>query len=214
VAGSGRPSQRRSTQARNLTMSDAIIESKAALRREVRARLKTIAPEVRRSASENICARLRELPAWQSARTVLFYAPMPDEPDLWPLLELAMRENKTVALPRHLRDKQCYVAAQVSDLSKDLSAGKFGIREPAEACGQIFLSGTDLVLVPGVAFDLRGRRLGRGRGYYDRLLAELGGIKCGVAFDEQMVEEVPVVPLDAHVDFIVTPAKWIKVNPQ
>jgi 5-formyltetrahydrofolate cyclo-ligase len=67
-----------------------------------------------------------------------------------------------------------------------------------------------LVLVPGVAFDLRGRRLGRGKGFYDRLLADAGGLKCGVAFDEQIVTEIPVEPHDVSVDCILTPTRWIQ----
>jgi len=68
-----------------------------------------------------------------------------------------------------------------------------------------------LILVPGVAFDLRGGWLGRGRGFYDRLLAGFHGIKCGVAFDEQMVEEVPTGTLDVRMDFVLTPTQCVEV---
>jgi 5-formyltetrahydrofolate cyclo-ligase len=69
-----------------------------------------------------------------------------------------------------------------------------------------------LILVPGVAFDLRGGRLGRGRSYYDRLLTEIQGIKCGVAFDEQIVETVPAGSLDVRMDFVLTPTRCVKVE--
>ena len=69
----------------------------------------------------------------------------------------------------------------------------------------------DLVLVPGVAFDLQGRRLGRGRGFYDRLLADVDGIKCGIAFDEQMVNEVPAGPPDVRLNFILTPTRCVEI---
>ena len=67
----------------------------------------------------------------------------------------------------------------------------------------------DVVLVPGVAFDLGGRRLGRGAGYYDRLLTGVRGTTCGVAFDEQISGELPVEPHDVHVNCILTPTRWL-----
>ena len=70
---------------------------------------------------------------------------------------------------------------------------------------------TDLILVPGVAFDLHGRRLGRGKGFYDQLLAAVRGTTCGVAFEQQMVREVPVEPHDIHLNSILTPTRWIEL---
>jgi 5-formyltetrahydrofolate cyclo-ligase len=67
-----------------------------------------------------------------------------------------------------------------------------------------------LILVPGVAFDLHGGRLGRGKGYYDRLLKELRGTTCGVAFDQQVVEAIPVEPHDVRLDHVLTPTRWIE----
>jgi 5-formyltetrahydrofolate cyclo-ligase len=71
----------------------------------------------------------------------------------------------------------------------------------------------DLILVPGLAFDLRGRRLGRGKGYYDQLLRGLRGITCGVAFDQQIVAEIPVEPHDVRVNCVLTPTRWIQLEP-
>ena len=84
------------------------------------------------------------------------------------------------------------------------------MREPAASCEEIPLDQFDLVLVPGVAFDLQGCRLGRGLGFYDRILAEASGIKCGVAYDFQLLEKIPVEPHDAKVDFIFTPSRCVK----
>ena len=77
--------------------------------------------------------------------------------------------------------------------------------------GVVSLNRLDFILVPGVAFDLHGRRLGRGRGYYDILLAKVRGTTCGVAFDEQIVREVPVEPHDSDVNCILTPTRWIEL---
>ena len=89
--------------------------------------------------------------------------------------------------------------------------GQFGIREPAARCPEIPLSRLDLILVPGVAFDWHGRRLGRGKGFYDRLLAGTRGVKCGIAFDEQMVNEVPAGSLDARMNFMMTPTRGVEI---
>ncbi|HTG44362.1 MAG TPA: 5-formyltetrahydrofolate cyclo-ligase, partial [Verrucomicrobiae bacterium] len=71
------------------------------------------------------------------------------------------------------------------------------------------LNRLDFVLVPGVAFDSTGRRLGRGRGFYDQLLAGVTGIKCGVALDEQIVEKLPTEAHDIAMDYILTPTRWL-----
>ena len=98
---------------------------------------------------------------------------------------------------------------QVENLGADIVNGKYGIREPGDRCVLVPLNRLDLVLVPGVAFDVRGRRIGRGKGYYDRLLSLAGGLKCGVAFDEQILAEIPTEPHDVAVHCILTPTRWI-----
>ena len=184
--------------------------AKAQLREQVRARVKNLSPSARSGGSLALCARLREQRLWQQAKAVLLFAPLPDEPDIWPLLSEALAANKTVALPCFVPNRNTYVARRVVDLARDLVIGKFGIREVAELSPEMELNQLDLVLVPGVAFDARGGRLGRGRGFYDRLLAAVRGTKCGVAFDEQVVNAVPVGPLDVPLNCILTPTRWIE----
>ncbi len=100
--------------------------------------------------------------------------------------------------------------AALNTLATEIKTGKFGVREPGPTCGEISLDQFDLVLVPGMAFDLSGNRLGRGRGFYDRLLAKVSGIKCGVAFDFQLLERIPTEPHDAKVDFMLTPSRCVR----
>ena len=95
-------------------------------------------------------------------------------------------------------------------LATDIVIGKYGVREPAATCEEIPLDQFDLVLIPGMAFDLQGNRLGRGRGFYDRILATASGVKCGVAYDFQLQEKIPTEPHDAKVNFIVTPGRSVK----
>jgi 5-formyltetrahydrofolate cyclo-ligase len=189
------------------------MESKARLRRETLAVLEALPPATRGAASLQACARFRQQKAWLSSKSVMLFAPLPDELDIWPLVEVALASGKTVALPRYSKSSRHYTAAVVRDLGDDLCIGHFGVREPSAACEEIPLNRLDLVLVPGVAFDLHGRRVGRGKGHYDRLLADVRGVKCGVAFDEQLVDEVPVGPQDVPLNCILTPTRWVECPP-
>ena len=126
------------------------------------------------------------------------------------LLEEFLAAGKILALPFFDAGKKIYGARQVENLATEIIAGKFGVREPASSCAEVPLNQFDLVLVPGVAFDLSGNRLGRGRGFYDRLLAEASGVKCGVGYDFQLLENIPAEPHDGKVKFIFTPSRCVK----
>lgn len=190
-------------------MSASLQNAKAGLRQQVRELLNSITPKQRGSASLQICSRLRQQAIWKSAGAILFFAPLPVEPDIRMLLEEALAARKTVTLPRFSLETKTYLAARIQNPEQDLRFGQLRIREPTDACAEFPLSRLDLVLVPGMVFDLQGHRLGRGKGYYDRLLTHVSGVKCGVAFDEQVVDAVPVGPLDVHMDFILTPTRWV-----
>jgi 5-formyltetrahydrofolate cyclo-ligase len=185
---------------------------KAALRNRIRTTLLTISPTVRAAAAAQACALLKRQPVWNAAGAILFFAPLAEELDIWPLLGEALAAGKTVGLPRYSSAVDAYVACRIRNLQSDIEPGRFDIREPTSACAQLALNRQDLILVPGVAFDLAGRRLGRGRGFYDRLLAAVRGTKCGVAFDEQIVIEVPAGPQDVRVNCLLTPRRWLEVQ--
>ena len=184
--------------------------SKSALREQIRARLHAMAPEHRAGESARIRSLLETQPAWKNAAVILFYAPLPEEPDVWPLLSDSLAAGRLVALPRFDAQTKRYVAGQIEDPAHDIQSGRLGIREATEGGAVLPWIRLDFVLVPGVAFDLHGRRLGRGKGYYDQMLESVRGIKCGVAFDEQIVPEIPVEPHDVRLDCILTPTRWIE----
>jgi 5-formyltetrahydrofolate cyclo-ligase len=181
--------------------------SKATVRQQIREVLTAIPPAERRKLSLELCDVLHRQPLWHSAASILGFAPLPNEPDIMPLLEEAWAANKCVTLPRYDADSRIYSACAVSNHA-ELSTGGFGVLEPLAGCPVVPLNQLDFILVPGVGFDLAGRRLGRGKGFYDRLLAEVRGHKCGVAFDAQIVAELPEEPHDIRVDSIVTPTRW------
>lgn len=183
---------------------------KAGLRRVLRARQREMASGECELGSRQACARLQERPEWQESAGVLAYASMPGEIDLWPVLEGALEGGKVVCLPRYDRVGGRYEAARILVPGRDLVRGQYGILEPSPGCERLALNRLDLILVPGLGFDLRGRRLGRGKGYYDQLLPLTAGLLCGVGFDWQVVEEIPTEPHDHLVDCILTPVRWIR----
>lgn len=185
--------------------------AKTVLRKQVSATLKNLPPEKRKADSEKIRQRLKEHAAFREANSLLFFASLPEEVDLWPLLEETVNRRKVVALPGFDMDKQIYRSRHIKNIHVEILSGQFGIREPSLACVEIPLNDLDLVLVPAVAFDLRGNRLGRGKGYYDRLLENFRGHKIGIVFDEQLVEAVPSENLDVRMDAILTPTRYLEI---
>src|ERR1041384_7388294 len=134
---------------------------KASLRSQVREKIKAIPPIRRMADSSRARGLLERQPIWNQSQTILFFAPLADEPDLWPSLTVALNAGKQVFLPRFESGNNSYSACQINSPDTDLRLGQFGIREPTDFCPQFPLNRLDFILVPGVAFDLHGRRLGR-----------------------------------------------------
>ena len=183
---------------------------KKLVREQFRRKLRQKPPASRASDSQALCERLVRSSIWEETRSVLFFAPLPDEPNIWPAFEFILQQGLTVALPRMDISVSNYRACVIRDPSRDLVTGHFCIREPGPDCKEHPVNLLDLVLVPGVAFDMGGRRLGRGAGYYDRLLNDVRGTTCGIAFDEQISGELPVEAHDVLVDCILTPTRWLQ----
>ncbi|HUB87968.1 MAG TPA: 5-formyltetrahydrofolate cyclo-ligase [Verrucomicrobiae bacterium] len=182
------------------------------MRKTILATLKSFSPEKRTSESKKLCAWLKEQIFFQQAKAILFFAPLPTEVDLWPLVEETVHDGKIAALPCFDAASRIYKSRRLKNLPVEIVSGRFGIREPAPACVEVPLADFDLVLVPSVAFDSRGNRLGRGGGIFDRLLAEFRGVKCGIAFEEQFVEKIPAETHDVRMDFILTPTRCVKIE--
>jgi len=193
-------------------MRTTIRETKSALREEVAQRLQGIPAAERVAASAQARALLTQQALWRNAQTILFFAPLPGELNVWPLLLVALEAGKRAALPLFDRHQKNYTACLIQNPDTDVHVGHFGIREPNTYCSRLTSSRVDLILVPGVAFDTKGHRLGRGKAYYDQLLAVIHGTRCGVAFEQQLVPEVPIEAHDARMDYLLTPARWVETT--
>ena len=137
---------------------------------------------------------------FRQAKTVMAYAAIPPEVKLAPVLEAILAAGKTLILPRCEADG-IMTARRIDDL-RQLISGAYGIPEPKPDAPVVSAAEIDLVLVPGLAFDRTGRRLGRGKGYYDRFLADFRGKTMGIC--GQLMPEIPVEQHDITMDAVAT----------
>jgi 5-formyltetrahydrofolate cyclo-ligase len=180
---------------------------KSELRRRMRGVRGAMQAEARAERSRAVVARLRDEACFAQARTVAAFVAIRGEVDLAPLLTLARDAGKTVLLPR-VDDAEDVLALHVHAPDAPLEASRFGVPEPRPDAPIVAPHAVDLILVPGLVFDERGHRLGYGAGYYDRLLPKLTrAVSIGVAFDFQLVPELPDTPGDVPLSRIVTDAR-------
>ncbi len=187
---------------------------KAALRSEVNARLARMDDETLRVASARACARLTQLEAFKHAHVLMLYMPLAREVDLTPLAIRCFQMGKTVCVPRVDSSRMDMTPVEVTTFDdRVMEVDEHGVRVPRGAAA-ISPSLVDLIVVPGLAFDANGHRLGRGAGYYDRFLARLreNTIKLGLAFDTQIVDEVPITITDIAVDIVVSDRRVTNVG--
>jgi 5-formyltetrahydrofolate cyclo-ligase len=180
---------------------------KASMRTWARERVAAVPASDKAQAAEALAARVAEWHSFRNAKTVACFASNLEEIDTDPLLKLILAEGKTLLLPYLQGEgKEAAIAmAAIGDLEKDLAEGTYGIREPVPETRTGAAPQPDLLLIPGLAFDLRGGRLGKGKGFYDRYLAGVRGLKAGVGYDVQITDKN--LPLDAHdqpMDAVVT----------
>ena len=180
---------------------------KHALRQQILKRLSR-QPETKRLAkSLKIGDKVRRLSSYRKAKKILCYVSIAGEVETWPLLEQALADGKRIAVPMILTKDKKLVVAEIRNPEKELKRrGPLGIPEPSRMVARLNPDRLDLILVPGVAFDKRGNRLGRGGGYFDRFLAGLKPTipRVGLAFKFQVVKKLPVEPHDQLVSKVIT----------
>lgn len=183
---------------------------KSALRLRVRAARRAITPEVRSQAARAVAERVLGLPEVHDAHAVLLYGASPEELEPLPIEEALRERGVRIAYPRVV-GRQALALHWVQD-REQLVRGSFGLLEPSADAEAALPSAIDAIIVPGIAFDEGGARVGYGGGYYDSLLGGAceGVPSIGVAFDEQVVTGVPCEERDRRVDVLVTPTRTIR----
>lgn len=193
--------------------------TKTELRKAVRQLKKEHTQEELKSLSAGITQKVLDLDIIKDADTVMLYCSLPDEVYTMDMIHRLHGEGKRIVLPKVISD--CEMELRVYDGDADLEVGSFGIMEP---CGKLFTDyeDIDVAVIPGMAFDKDGNRLGRGKGYYDRFLNAAGksGVdkryengkygngkgntyKIGICFPFQFVDAVPADVHDNRMDMVV-----------
>ena len=166
-----------------------------------------------RAAGQSVAERLAEAPEFRERARLVLYAALPDELPTRPLYELARESGKVLLWPRTAgRGRLVFAPCQRWE---ELIPERYGVLAPPPGQEGVGLGPGDLLLVPGVAFDLRGGRLGRGGGYFDRALLEIGEpgpLSLGVGFEFQLVDEVPREPHDRAVRAVLTERRLQRVG--
>ena len=175
------------------------IKDKTELRRAVRTRLAQLDAADVQERSVAICCEVAKHIAVSGARVVALFAPLGDEPQIWPLVE-QLAERMPVALPRVEGEAMNFYGYDRNAMAK----GAFGINEPQQGL-PVSPTEIDAIVVPGVAFTRSGVRMGRGKGFYDKYLSQEGftALKVGVCYSEQVVDGIPAEPHDVAMDVVI-----------
>jgi 5-formyltetrahydrofolate cyclo-ligase len=194
--------------------SNSIDSAKSSMRTRVRERLRGMDSHARAEASQHACERLAADSRFTGATSVMLYMPLRSELDVTPLAQVALRQGKRVSVPRTNSEHGTLTAVGIASIDDgSMPEDTMGVRTPASG-PEVAPESLDLVVVPGVAFDRAGHRLGRGAGYYDRFLSRLSPrtATAGICFDEQLVDAVPHGDHDRTVDCVFTPSRTISAS--
>jgi 5-formyltetrahydrofolate cyclo-ligase len=188
-------------------------------KRELRKRMRSVRGALPASAieqrSRSIIDRLVTLDEWGTAKTVALFMSLPDEVQLGELIRIAREEHKRVALPVVVDGQPTLTFRAPFDGAIDhaLVTSPFGIQEPAEDAPVVAPNEIDLAIVPALAIDPRGHRIGYGAGYYDHTLTLMTrAVRVAVAFDFQLIAEVPIRAGDVPVTWIVTDSRVMRAE--
>lgn len=173
-------------------------ERKSKLRKLVKVRVKAISFAEREKRATALLRAVWEHPAFEQAQNVMLFWPLPDEINTIPLIEHAYAIGKNIFLPVVVGDD--LVIKPYNPMA--MKPGAFGILEPQG--DPVLLVQLDLIIVPGVAFDAAGNRMGRGKGFYDRLLAGTSATTIGVCYAEQYYLSIPTEPHDVPLNDVIT----------
>lgn len=181
--------------------------TKKDLRHHLRQVIDAIPSEELHHRSFQACHQLIATAAYGRSDVIMVFLSLPKEVDTTPLVLRCWRDGKRVLVPKVNWEQRRMLPIEIVSLTDNISEGAMGLREPVG--GVPFpVEQIDLVVVPGLGFDLEGNRIGRGRGFYDQFLAHEGwrGVSCGLALEDQVIDRVPTGEHDRPVDMLVTDA--------
>ncbi len=186
-------------------IAEAVLaENKKVLRASIKQKRRALSIEYRQQASRKMKAELTRLPCYQAAEYIMLYMAMQDEVQLDELIAMVLKDGKKAVIPL-VTGGGLMEAVELSDMA-DLVPDKYGIKTVSEEKRRLIAPDKiDLIIVPGVAFDKAGHRLGMGGGFYDRFMLRASrAVRAALAYDCQLLAAVPAEVHDLTVDYIIT----------
>ncbi len=186
-------------------ITEAVLAAnKKALRASIKQKRRALSIEYRQQASRKMQAELTRLPCYQAAEYIMLYMAMQDEVQLDELIAMVLKDGKKAVIPL-VTGAGLMEAVELSDMA-DLVPDKYGIKTVSEEKRRLIAPDKiDLIIVPGVAFDKAGHRLGMGGGFYDRFMLRASrAVRAALAYDCQLLVSVPAEVHDLTVDYIIT----------
>lgn len=179
--------------------------TKSTIRKHLRAVLDGMSEEARHTKSLSACSLVSSSAEFQAARVVMVYVSTSAEVDTASLALRAWQAGKTVVVPKVSWDQRRMLPVEITSLNTGMTTTGPGVREPI-AGNPMPVEFIDLVIVPGLGFTKTGYRIGRGMGFYDRFLAQSNfvGLSCGLAFTEQIIDDLPVLDHDMPLSMLAT----------
>jgi 5-formyltetrahydrofolate cyclo-ligase len=189
------------------------IGQKDSIRKQIIEHRDSIDINIKNQRDENIFNSLIKSEWYKKANTIFAFVSFKSETDTHKIIRYAIQDKKTIYVPR-IKSKQKGIEIFKIDSFDQLEKGYFGILEPIESCLAVDSKDIDLILMPGVAFDRQGGRLGYGAGFYDRFLSNMSNIvdKIAVAYHFQVLDNIPMDEHDVRINGIVTEEEIIRIN--
>lgn len=187
---------------------------KSELRKQLKSRLALLDPQDIRRRSTAACDLLAEQPEYREAEIIMVFLSLANEINTTGLVLRAWQDRKRVLAPRVGWEQRRMIPVEIRSLTEDVEDTPWNFRQPTPGV-PVPADMIDLIIVPGLGFDAEGNRLGRGRGFYDRFLANerFRGVICAIAFEEQFVESIPLAPHDVCVHMLVTDQRVLRFRP-
>ncbi|WP_373498188.1 5-formyltetrahydrofolate cyclo-ligase [Desulfococcus sp.] len=191
---------------------DEIKEKKISIRTEMIKSVDALSEDDFKEKTRRVAERLFDFANFMEAKIPLLYMNLPHEIPTRPILEWCFEQHKIVVLPAFGREKRTMTLLKVDDIQKDLKIGPRGVLEPdPNRCKRVPIDQVDIAVIPGVAFDEKGGRIGSGLGYYDRLIPKLSVTtrKVALILESHIIPQVPMESHDKYIDIIITDQRII-----
>ena len=186
------------------------INTKEQLRKSYRALRNDFSEEYIKNASAIACELLASTNEFKHAKTILLYYPIKNEISPLSILEIALRQGKSIAFPVCNKNDLNLIFKKVDSIA-DLRESTFGILEPKEGCEKIFPDKNTFCIVPAIAFSKDGHRLGYGMGYYDQFLENFEGKTAGLSYSKLLFDALPQDPHDIPLNMIITESEVLYI---